>query len=142
MSATKAHVLAFLKNHIHAVISTATLTGQPEAALIGFGETEQLELIMGTFKTSRKYRNLKTNNRAAFVIGWGEDNITVQYEGLATELNPDEWEPFLTLYHAKVPGAAMFKSKPDQTYFKITPTWIRYSDLSGNQPEITELTFS
>ena len=46
----------------------------------------------------------------AFVIGWDEDNITVQYEGIAEELEGSEIEKYVSLYHKKAPEAADFKS--------------------------------
>ncbi len=134
-------ILAFIKTKKHAVISTCGQNQQPEAALMGFGETNSFELIFGTFKTSKKYKNLKDNNKVAFVIGWDEDYITVQYEGLAEELSQSEIEKWVPLYHKKVPGATAFKSHPDQTYWKVKPTWIRYSDLSGDEEKIYEFTF-
>src|SRR5688572_24906373 len=111
---TKEQVLAFIKTQIHAVVSTCGHNLQPEAALVGFGETDQLELIFGTFNTSKKYHNLMENNKVAFVIGWENDYITVQYEGLARELSPSELNPYLALYHHKVPSAAHYHEYPQQ----------------------------
>jgi pyridoxine/pyridoxamine 5'-phosphate oxidase len=138
---TKQDILNFFKKQEHTVISTCGSNGQPEAALVGFGETDNLELIFGTFKSSKKYKNLKHNNKVAFVIGWNEDFITIQYEGVATELSAQEIEIYVPLYHKKVPSAAVYHTHPEQTYFKVSPTWIRYSDLSGEQEQITEYTF-
>jgi pyridoxine/pyridoxamine 5'-phosphate oxidase len=137
----KSDVLAFIKTKIHTVVSTCGSNQQPEAALVGFGETDQLELIFGTFRTSKKYKNLQENSRAAFVIGWDEDYITVQYEGIVRELEPEEWEKYLSIYHHKVPSAAHYRTNPDQTYFLVTPTWIRYTDASGDEEVITEFSF-
>ena len=134
-------VLTFIKTKQHAVISTVASDGCPEAALIGFGETDEYELIFGTYTTSRKYTNLKHNKTVAFVIGWDEDAITVQYEGIASELDHSEWEQYLSLYHKKVPSAVVFKTHPDQSYWKVTPRFIRYSDLSGETPVVIEFTF-
>ena len=134
-------VLSFIKTKKHAVISTCGKNQQPESALIGFGETDDFKLVFGTYKTTRKYSNLKENNRVAFVIGWDEDYITVQYEGLADELDEAGIEKYVPHYHNKVPGAVAYKSHPDQTYWKAKPTWIRYSDLSGEKEKVYEFTF-
>ncbi len=138
---TKQDVLSFIKTQQHAVISTCGKTQQPEAALIGFGETDEFELIFGTYKTSKKYKNLKGNNKVAFVIGWQEDYITVQYEGEASELEGSAVEKYVSLYHKKVPGAVIYKSHPEQSYWKVKPTWIRYSDLSADKEKVYEFTF-
>lgn len=138
---TKQQILSFFKSKKHAVISTCGANNQPEAALIGFGETESLELIFGTYSTSRKYKNIYENDRVAFVIGWEDDYITVQYEGVAQEIFDQELEKYVEVYHQKVPSAIVYKSHPDQVYFKVIPSWIRYSDLSGEEEKITEFTF-
>lgn len=134
----KEDILRFLNKNKHAVISTCGTNGQPESALIGFGETESFELIFGTSHTSRKYQNLQNNNKVAFVIGWEEDFLTVQYEGVATQIFGEELEKYVSIYHKKVPGATQYRNHPNQTYFKVTPTWIRYSDLSDDNHEIIE----
>lgn len=138
---TKEQVLNFIKTKKHAVISTSDKNNKPESALIGFGETDRFELLFGTYRTTRKYKNLKENNNVSFVIGWDEDFVTVQYEGEAFELSPLETEKYVPIYHKKVPGAAIYKSHPDQTYWKVTPSWIRYSDLSGEEEKIYEWSF-
>jgi pyridoxine/pyridoxamine 5'-phosphate oxidase len=137
----KEDIVAFIKTKKHAVISTYSPDEFPEAALIGFGESDDLEIIFGTYKTSRKYKNLKINNKVAFVIGWGEELITVQYEGLAFELDESESEKYLSLYHKKMPSAIIYKTHPDQSYWRVQPKWIRYSDLSGEKGKVVELVF-
>jgi pyridoxine/pyridoxamine 5'-phosphate oxidase len=137
----KETILKFLKSRKHAVIATSGDNNQPEAALIGFGETDDLEIIFGTYKTSRKYKNLKNNSKTAFVVGWEQDNITVQYEGVARELKLEEVDHYVSVYHTKVPSAAVFRNHPDQSYWIVTPTWIRYSDLSGDEEQVEEINF-
>lgn len=135
----KETILKFFKSRKHAVIATIGEYGQPEAALIGFGETDGLEIIFGTYRTSRKYKNLKRSNKATFVIGWDNDNITVQYEGVARELSANEIDRYVSIYHEKVPSAAAFRNHPEQSYWIVTPTWIRYSDLNGDEELIEEI---
>lgn len=138
---TKQDILAFFKKNIHAVVSTCGRNGQPEAALIGFGETNNLEIIFGTFNTARKYKNLQENNKVAFVIGWEDDFTTVQYEGTARELEKEELDHYLSLYHAKVPSAAHYQNYPQQRYFIVTPARVRYLDASGEEEKIVEISF-
>lgn len=134
-------VLDFIKRHKLAVISTASNDGKPEAAVLEFGETEDLELIFDTLVTSRKYRNLQSNANVAFVIGWDEE-ITVQYEGRAHELARKELERYAEYYFAKNPKARKWKDNPDIRYFRVTPIWIRYSNLGIKPWEIHELDLS
>jgi uncharacterized pyridoxamine 5'-phosphate oxidase family protein len=138
---TKEAIVSFLKTKKHTVISTISSAQAPESALIGFGQTDELEIIFGTSNTTRKYKNLKANNKVSFVIGWDEDFTTVQYQGEARELSQDEWDTYLPDYHEKVPEAAKFRTSQTQTYWLVKPTWVRYSALSGEKPEVSELTF-
>ena len=136
----KEDVLSFIKTRIHAVISTIDEKGRPESALIGFTETDQLEIFFGTFNTSRKYKNLQKNKQVALVIGWTDDSITVQYEGLAEEVDKKDVPLCISLLQQKIPSSIKFSTLPQQTYFKVTPTWIRYSDLSSSKEKIVEFT--
>lgn len=139
-TAIKKLISGFIQRHFIAVISTVTGGGVPEAAVIEFGNTENLELIFDTFSTYRKYRNLKKNSRVAFVIGWDE-NITVQYEGEANELSGEELKRYKELYFRKNPKARKWETRPDVRYFKVRPSWIRYSDLNVNPWNIYEMNF-
>jgi nitroimidazol reductase NimA-like FMN-containing flavoprotein (pyridoxamine 5'-phosphate oxidase superfamily) len=77
----------YLNKHSIGVVSTidVNINGQPESAVVGFGQTHELEIIFRTSKKTRKYRNLYANPHIAFVIGW-DHGQTLQYEGMAREL--------------------------------------------------------
>lgn len=131
-------ILDFIKQHTLAVISTVTPGRRPEAAILEFGETNNLELIFDALSNSRKYQNLQTNKKVAVVIGWDKD-ITVQYEGRATELEGKELEECKGVYFSKNPRAKKWETVPEIRYFKVTPTWIRYSDLNKDPWYIFEI---
>lgn len=135
---TKEFILEFLKNHTLAVIATVSADSKPEDAVIGFGETPQLELFFGTYKTSRKYQNLKNNPHAAFVVGW-ENGQTLQCEGIAQEISGKPAQPYKALYYTKNPSAQRYENHPDQTYFKVTLNWVRFSDITKDPEEVEEL---
>ena len=130
-------ILDFIKNHKIAVISTVG-DNKPESAVLEFGETNDLELIFDTFITSRKYKNLQKNKNVSFVIGWDED-ITVQYEGIAEELTGESGAKYKQAYWAKNPKAKRWESNKEITYFKVTPRWIRYSDLNQDPWDVFEI---
>lgn len=138
----KQTILDFLTRQKLMVVSTTTADTTPEAAVVGFSENNNLEIVFGTAKTTRKYTNLQTNNHVACVIGWDEEEkITVQYEGTAQELVGDEREEAMQKHFIKHPGAKKFNDNPDQTYFKILPKWIRFTNYSAFPAEIFELNF-
>ena len=122
----------FLSARNLAVISSAAENAEPEAALINYGVTKDLELIFETLQTSRKYLNLLRNPRAAFVMGFEGDCETCQYEGVVDK--PDEYElqPLLEIYFAARPDALEHRGWPDLIYLRARPTWIRISNYSRN----------
>jgi len=127
---TRAFVYDFIKRHRLAVISTVSSKIAPEAALIGIAVSLDLEIIFDTVKTSRKYKNLLGNPNVALVIGW-ENESTVQYEGIATELTGDDAARYKEIYFGVYPdGRERAETWPDIVHFKITPTWIRYSNFN------------
>ena len=133
---TKEFIFNFIKQHILAIISTATANGNPEAALVGFAISHDLEIVFDTVKTSRKYKNLMKNPAVAVVIGW-DNETTLQYEGIATELSGDEADHYKEIYFEVYPdGRERTKTWPDIVHFKITPNWIKYSNF--NEPVMIE----
>lgn len=79
---TKEFLYDFISKHRLTVLATISENNMPEAALVGFAITPDLEIIFDTVKTSRKYKNLLKNPAISFVVGWDGEQ-TVQYEGIA-----------------------------------------------------------
>lgn len=134
----KALMLDFIRRQKIAVISTVSPENKPEAAVIEFGQTDELELIFDTFNYYRKYKNISQNPQVAFAIGW-DDNITVQYEGEAEELSGDRLQQYKTYYFQKNPRAQRWETREGICYFRVKPAWIRYSDLTSDPWKIYEL---
>jgi len=135
----KQTILSFIKKQKLAVISTVNSNCMPESAVLEFGETEDLELIIDTFTSSRKYKNLQTNKNVSFVIGW-DDDITIQYAGIAEEVKGDKAKKYQEAYWNKNPKAQRWETREGITYFKVTPKWIRYSDLNKDPWNVFEIT--
>ncbi len=133
---TQEFLYNFIKQHKLAVISTLSIGNKPEAALVGFAISKDLEIVFDTVKTSRKYPNLLQNPAVAVVIGW-DDETTVQYEGIATELTGPEADHYKEIYFEVYPdGRERAVTWPHIVHFKITPNWIRYSNF--NDPVVVE----
>ena len=112
--------------------------GQPRSAAIDFSETENLEIVFTTLTNYRKYENLKNNPKVSLVFG-GKENITVQYEGEAKELSRVGFLPYLKYHIQKNPVELKFSEMLEARFFKISPTWIRYSNFSAKPNEIFEI---
>jgi len=128
----------FMRRHRIGVIASVNATGLPQAAVIGFAITEDLEIVFDTLNTTRKYANLKNNPRAALVIGW-DDEITVQYEGEACELSDSELAKYKQIYFQTYPDGPEREKWPGIAYFVVRPTWARFSDFTVDPPRIVEL---
>ncbi|MBI3255797.1 MAG: pyridoxamine 5'-phosphate oxidase family protein [Candidatus Andersenbacteria bacterium] len=135
-------VLDYISTQMLGVISYINTSGKPQAALVGITETPDLKLIFGTDKTSRKYQNLLKNPHVALVIGTDREvSITVQYEGVAKELTGKELDQARDLHLKKNPNSKKFAFKESQTFFMVKPTWVRFSAMAQNPPEMFEISF-
>ena len=133
-------VYEFVSRESLGVLATVSDQGQPEAALMGIAVTPELEIIFDTVKSSRKYPNLKRNPQVAFVIGCTTE-ITVQYEGIAEELQGSEVEKYQNTYFAKFTDGPARLSWPGITYFVVRPKWVRYCDYNPGTRRIEEKKF-
>lgn len=120
------------------MLSTVNSTKLPESSVVEFSQAPALEIIVDMFVTTRKYRNLQTNPYVALVVGWDEDK-TLQYEGVASELKGKEEQKYRKMYFRKLPASQSFEKHGELRFFKIRPTWIRYSDFSAKPWDIWEM---
>lgn len=128
----------FIHQHNLCVLSTVSLKKIPEAAVIQFAITSDFKIIFNTYNTYRKYINMQSNQNVAAVIG-GEKGITVQYEGKAVELRGTELDKYKKIFHQKYPPSK-WHTHPETRFFKIIPTWLRYSDVRDfEKREIVEV---
>ena len=135
--------LSFLKQQKLAVIATSSPSKPtPESALIAFVEDDELCLYFQTGRHTRKAANLRINPYVSLVIGLQlDDKVTMQYEGVATKITtPTDLAACKKHFVAKdSPTTEEYFNHPTAIFFKITPTWIGYSDYSGNRPEVFEI---
>ena len=137
----KKFIYDFIHKHKIAVLATVDKSNQPEAAVVEFGDTPDLEIIFDTLaETYRKYNNLQKNQSVALVIGW-DDDITVQYEGTAKEIKGQEKDKYKEIYFAKNPETRKWDSNPDIRYFLVKPKWVRYSDYGSKPYKVIALKF-
>ncbi len=128
---SKTDLLAYVRRHRLAVISTCTADGAPQGALVGIAATDSMELIFDTISTSRKHENLSRNRRVA-VTFTGPDEQTLQLEGVAQPVSKsdpsdaDYRETYLRVW----PDGRDRLTWPNLSYWRIVPRWARYSDFN------------
>jgi general stress protein 26 len=101
---SKDQLYDFMNSYGLGVLSSIKDDGSPSAAIVGFGQTKELNILFGTSNISQKYNNLKANPKVAFTIG-GNSAETIQLEGLARELTDDELNLVRNNYWTKNPRA-------------------------------------
>jgi hypothetical protein len=140
---TKQELLAFLRSHKYAVQASVSTDLAPQAALVGFAVTEQLEIIFDTLESTRKVANLKANFRIALVIGgWLDgDERTVQYEGEADFPTGEELKRLKKVYFAAFPDGPARQAWPGIAYVRTKPLWVRFSNFNVSPPEVFEFSF-
>jgi uncharacterized protein YhbP (UPF0306 family) len=131
-------VMRFLKSHHLAVIATQNKEkNKPESALIAFVEDENFCLYFQTGKYTRKAKNLGTNLHVSLVIGLTlEDMATIQYEGKVDVLQDPQLivECKRRFLEKKSPTTVKHLERADALFYKVTPTWIRFSDDTKGGP--------
>lgn len=120
--------------------ASVSISKRPQAAIVGFAVSDQFELVFDTLASTRKTENLRNNPHIALVIGgWtAGDERTVQYEGQADEPVGAERTRIAEVYYSAYPDGRERANWPGLIYFRVKPTWIRYSDYNQNPPEIVE----
>jgi len=139
MTLSTAEAYDFLARHRLAVMSTVSEHGVPEAALINYGVTKDLEIIFETLQTSRKFRNLCSNPKVAMVMGWGRECLTCQYEGVVGLPSENALPSLLEIYFAARPEGRGHRGWPDLVYLCAKPTWVRLSNYDLMNWNIKEL---
>ena len=104
-----------------AVEASVTPQGAPQAAVVGIAITDRWELLFDTVTQSRKHQNR-----------------TVQYEGIAELPTEAELPGVQAYYFDRFPDGPTRQSWPGLVYWRVRPTWIRYSNLNVNPPIIQE----
>lgn len=137
---TRSELYKFMAGHALGVLGSISSEGMPQSALVGIAVTEELEIIFDTLDNTRKYRNLISNGKASFVVGW-EGETTVQFEGEAFLPEGEDRERYKKIYFAKWTDGPSRQNWPGLVYFVVRPRWIRYSDFNQRPPLIEERVF-
>jgi hypothetical protein len=128
---TREQLLRFLQQNRLGVVATTSDRGDPQSALVGIAVTDRFEIIFDTLGRTRKCQNLRKRPHICVVVGW-EQEVTVQYEGIADEPAGSELERLKAVYFTVYPECMSHQTWEGITYVRIRPTWIRYSDFNPN----------
>jgi pyridoxine/pyridoxamine 5'-phosphate oxidase len=133
---TRGELLKLMRGAREWVVATEHADGSPQAAVVGVAVTDRLELVFDTLGDTRKCSNLRRDPRVALVM-WAGDR-TVQVEGLADEPQGEERQRVRAAYYARFPDGPEREGWDGITWVRVRPQWVRCTDFSGPDPEITE----
>jgi hypothetical protein len=133
-----ADLYSFMTRFRYGVVSSATVDGSPQSALVGIAVTPQLEIVFDTLNTSRKYRNLVARPSCSFVVGWSGEQ-TLQFDGVASLPVDEELRRYQEVYFGVWLDGPARITWPGIAYFVVRPKWIRYSDFDQNPPLVEEM---
>ncbi|MGD0679228.1 MAG: pyridoxamine 5'-phosphate oxidase family protein [Polyangiaceae bacterium] len=133
----RAELLAFLRRHRLCVEASVSDARGPQAAVVGFAVSDDLELVFDTLDTTRKVENLRRDPRTALVVGWDNEQ-SAQIEGIADEPKGPDLDRLKRIYFAAYPDGVTRQAWPGLIYVRIRPTWVRYSHFVGPKPQIVE----
>lgn len=134
-------VKQFLDQFHECVIASVGDAMQPEAATVGLSCDENFTFMIATNQSTRKAKNLQSNQKVAIVVGF-DGPKTVQIEGAAQIVDKDNFNSRIQLHLDWVPSAKAYDSEPDQTYYLITPTWLRFTDYTKSPDTFETKDFS
>lgn len=136
----KQTVLDFVKKNSLCVLSTATLSGKTESAVMAYTVKDDFTILMSTETTTRKYPNILENFQASVVIGGLSNDPSVQLDGQIKVLQGPQADDAKNTILSLHPDMAAYINTPNTKFLAFTPVWLRYSDFSQNPPEIVEFT--
>jgi hypothetical protein len=113
--------------------------GNPDTAWVAFSSTASFELVFGTSKKSRKYAAITKDPRVGFNVTDVAGRLTLQLKGTVREIGGEELAKLEPNHYTKLgANSARFRDNPDERFFLISPTLVRFSDCSNDPWVITE----
>lgn len=135
----KTDIYEFLRSRDYCVLSTVD-NNKSQSAFMGFGISENLDFVFGTSNKSRKYNNILNNKSVSIVVGFTEGK-TIQCEGIVELLEGEELDKYKNIYFTLRPSVKKYETLLDQVYFKVKLIWLRYTDVTKNPWDVTEIKF-
>lgn len=141
--------LAFLKTHEAGVLATIAEAGTPRARLVYYTCDDDFTIYFLTLKSTRKANDLSTHKEVAFVVSDMEPPKTLQVEGKAEDLTKTAVnDELLTTFIRRLMSHTTFGIPLERldadviTFYRVTPSWIRWGDFTfgqGTKHVLTEI---
>jgi hypothetical protein len=105
MSVSSDQLLRFLRSHRLAVQASVSPELRAQAAVVGFAVSDRFEIVFDTVESTRKARNLRSNQHVALVVGglMPGDERTAQIDGIADVPDGNDLERLKIVYYEAYP---------------------------------------
>lgn len=121
----------FAIDQVIGVFSTLDETGAPASATVAFSVSKAGEFIVGTSESSEKSANVDHDERVAITITDADARRTLQVKGRARKLAKAIFEAdYAEEHYRQRPQSLPFKDEPGQCHIVVTPTRLKFSDVS------------
>jgi pyridoxine/pyridoxamine 5'-phosphate oxidase len=120
--------IAFVRQRGLAVVATIGPGDTPQAAVVAVVATDLGEVVFGADRGSRKFVNIQRRPEVALAIGWDEDEIAVQCEGIADEPLGAARERCEQHYLERFPIERRLVDAQQLGLVRVRPNWLRYAD--------------
>jgi pyridoxine/pyridoxamine 5'-phosphate oxidase len=133
--------IAFVRERGLGVVATLGPQGTPQAAVVAVMATDLGEVLFGTERGSRKFANIQQRPDVALAIGWDDDEISVQCEGIADEPSGADRDRCLKYYLERYPRERQLVESGEHALVRVRMNWIRYDDPRPESSRRFEETF-
>jgi uncharacterized pyridoxamine 5'-phosphate oxidase family protein len=120
--------VTFVRERGLAVVATLGPSGTPQAAVVAVVATDLGEVVFGCERASRKFANIQRRSEVALAIGWDDDEIAVQCEGMADEPRGADHERCQQVYLEKFPRERRMLDDKSLALVRVRVNWLRYND--------------
>jgi Pyridoxamine 5'-phosphate oxidase len=110
------------------VVATLGPGGTPQAAVVAVMATDLGEVVFGTERASRKFANIRRRPEVALAIGWDDDEIAVQCEGVADEPGGADGARCERCYLERFPDELPLLNDKQRVLIRVRLNWLRYND--------------
>ncbi|MBW3022639.1 pyridoxamine 5'-phosphate oxidase family protein [Candidatus Woesearchaeota archaeon] len=135
---TKQKILEYLKKKDTCVLATCQ-NNKTEAATIKYAVDDNFVFYFITYKSYRKHKNLMKNKNVSVVVGF--EMPTVQVDGKAEFLKPQEIELIRPFMLEKVPDLEPFLKMKGTVYLKIKPKYLKMTSMDKGKEKIEQIKF-
>jgi general stress protein 26 len=134
----KNSVLQYLKSKNLCVLSTVSVDGKSESAVMAYMIKDDFTILMNTESSTRKVQNILENNQVSIVVGGINGDPSVQIDATARIADNQQSKDAKEFLLSQNPELANYFTDTGR-FIVITPTWLRWSDYSQNPAEIKEI---